>query len=90
MDSTKRVFKTPEPFPIALQTPIRSHARRHARPEKLCQLCIRLQDASSGQLVAVWRDLVLLDCVTAYGRVKNSRTAEKELSEAGRLDHDLD
>lgn len=40
--------------------------------------------------MAVWRDLGLLDRHIAYGCVENSRTTEKELFEAGRLDHDLD
>lgn len=40
--------------------------------------------------MAVWRDLGLLDRHIAYGCVENSWTTEKELFEAGRLDHDLD
>jgi len=74
----------------SLQTTDRTHPRRHARLKNSCQLCIRLQDASSGQLVAVWRDLGLLDCDTAYGRLEDNWTTEEEFFEAGRLDHDLD
>jgi hypothetical protein len=70
-----RVPKTPEQSPIALAKHLIALILVITHASKIIlQLCIRVQDASSGQLVAVWRDLDLFDRNTTYSCIETNRT----------------